>query len=392
MKINTKQLLLSILLLLPITTLLQGFFPAINRILFICVILLLLIVVLRKAYSKWEYLALIGFAVCVIVPTLMTQGPIESINLYFYYPFFILFCLYVAKDFNYFFDYCKNQHNYIKKVVFVWCLIVFISLFFKTSYKDGYFFSFTGNVFRSATAASFILALVLILSVTDKKCALFSVMPMLCIFTGGSRTYLAIDLAMMVVLLYIVVPSIKAFWRWLIPMGIVAVIVLFNSSIISKIVDTLTVSPDEFFQDPLVQFTSGRSIFWEAEVREFANLNFIRQWLGSGHNFVYDVNEQHMGVRIWAHNDFFHILLTHGILGLILYIYFFVKMFKTCTASLKLPWYINALLVFIWLFNAFFNMHYTYVCASASYPFILVAVSLTYKIKQERALLRGNAS
>lgn len=391
MKISSKQFLLSLLLFLPITTLLQAYVPIINRIFFFCVILLLVLIAMPSTYSKWEYLALIGIAVSVVVPIFMTRGAPESINLYFYFPFFVLFSLFVSKKFRYIFSFCENNHTYIKKIVTVWNLIVFISLFFDVSYVNGYFTSFTGNAFRSATAASFILSLVLILSIKDKKCALYSIVPMYCVFSGGSRTYLAIGLAIMAVLLYIITPSTKSFWRWLIPAGIVAVIILLNSNIIKKIIDTLTVSQDDFYKDPLRKFTSGRSVFWEADLREFFNNSFLRQLLGNGHNFVYDVNEQYFGARIWGHNDFINILLTHGYVGLICYLYFYIKMFRTCTTSLKLPWYINALLVFIWLFNAFFNMFYTYVCASASYPFILIAVSMAYQVKQERALLRGNA-
>ena len=62
----------------------------------------------------------------------------------------------------------------------------------------------------------------------------------------------------------------------------------------------------------------------------------------------------------------------------------FRLMFKKCVSNLKLPRFIKIIAIFIWFFNAFFNMFYTYVCASASYPFILFGISLFWENKIEK--------
>lgn len=40
---------------------------------------------------------------------------------------------------------------------------------------------------------------------------------------------------------------------------------------------------------------------------------------------------------------------------------------------------IKACAVITWRMNAFFNMHYTYFCATLAYPFILLAIHEYYK-------------
>ena len=97
----------------------------------------------------------------------------------------------------------------------------------------------------------------------------YAIIPMFCIFSGGSRTYLAVGLAICVAMYYIITPSRRFFWVSLIPIAVVFLAIILNSSIMDKIDSSLTVSSTEYYQDPLVKFTSGRSLFWLADIKAF---------------------------------------------------------------------------------------------------------------------------
>lgn len=385
MKINIKSSILNLIVLLPLTTLFQAYFPAINRLILVGVIGLLALSFLKYRYKKAEICIIILFIISLIWAFFVTDGVADNTNEYFYLLFFILYALFIVKNNEYFFDYCRANTKYIATIVLVWNLCVFVSLFMPSSYNQGYFYSFTGNVFRSATAATFVLALVLVIVIQNKKIAIFSIMPLFCLFSGGSRTYLVVGLAIALLILYMIAPSKRFFKMSVIPIGFVVAFILFRSSIMDKIIGSMTIASNEYYQDPLVKFTSGRSLFWSADIKAFFDGSIINQIWGYGFNYVYEVNQEAIHNRIWAHNDYLNILLNYGYVGLISYIYMFARMFGTCVKKLGIPKSLKFLMLFIWMFNAFFNMFYTYTCACASYPFILMAVSIFWEEKIHRS-------
>ena len=66
--------------------------------------------------------------------------------------------------------------------------------------------------------------------------------------------------------------------------------------------------------------------------------------------------------------------MNYGYIGLGCYVGVFWDMYKECTKVRGLPKWVNFSLIVIWAFNAFFNMFYTYICAVASYPFIVLGI------------------
>ena len=382
--INFNRVVMDVVMLLPITTLFQGIIPIINRILFFVLILSLAFIAFKKKKTTYEISILMLFSISYVAAFIFTEGPLDNENDIFYLLFFILFSDYVISGYEFIKRYLKSNYNYLKGIVIAWDFFVFISIFLKSSYEDGYFFSFTGNVFRSATAATFILGIAMILITKKRINIIYAIIPMFCIFSGGSRTYLAVGLAICVAMYYIITPSRRFFLVSLIPIAVVFLAIILNSSIMDKIDSSLTVSSTEYYQDPLVKFTSGRSLFWLADIRAFFSGNIINQILGYGYRFVYDINNKAIHNRIWAHNDYINILLCYGYIGLASYLLMFRLMFKKCVSNLKLPRFIKIIAILIWFFNAFFNMFYTYVCASASYPFILFGISLFWENKIEK--------
>lgn len=375
MKINQNKLVLNMVMFLPITTLLQGLVPIINRFLFFGIIIVLLYIFLSNKKSIYECLIMLCFFISYLISFFYTEWPLDNFNELFYLPFFMLISDYMINHYKYAQFYFKNNVHYLKTIVIVWNIIVVFSMFFSSSYDNGYFYSFTGNVFRSATSATFVLSLVMLL-LTRKSCyIIYAIIPMYCIFSGGSRTYLVVGLTICLSMYYMVAPTKKFFIMTLIPIFCILSIMVLKSSIMDKIDSTLTVSSLDYYQDPLIKFTSGRSLFWSADIRAFFSGNLFNQIFGYGYNFVYDTNKIAINNRIWAHNDFINIMMCYGFLGLISYIFMFNLLIKKFVSYFHLPRLAKYIAIFIWLFNAFFNMFYTYVCACASYPLILYAFS-----------------
>lgn len=383
-RVNLNKVVLDVILLLPLTVLFQSILPVINKVVFFLVIASLLYITIRSHHYVQETILFLAFVVVYCFSLITTDKVADNTNEYFYLLFFMLFSSYTINRHDYIKQYLLTHVLYIKRIVVLWDLCVIVSMFFKSSYRNGYFFSFTGNVFRSASAAIFILSLILILVNEKKSSIILAVVPLFCVFSGGSRTYLAVGLALAVAAYYMAAPSRRFFWMTIIPAALVVGMIVLNSSIMDKINSSLTVGANEFYQDPLIKFTSGRSLFWEADLKAFFAGDFINQLFGYGFNFVYDVNEVAIHNRIWAHNDYIGILLNYGYIGLLCYVLMFKKMFTACVSQYRFPFWMKLLLIFVWAFNAFFNMFYTYSCACASYPFVLFGVSLFWDNKMKK--------
>ena len=383
-RVNIDKVIMDAIILLPLTVLFQKYIPIINLVVFFLVISSLLYITIRNLRFCKETVLLIVFSGVYCFAIIVTGGVADNINEYFYLLFFMLYANYTVNRYDYIKKYLIGHTVYIKRVVILWNLSVIVSIFLQSSYKNGYFFSFTGSVFRSATAAIFILSLILILVNERKSNINFALVPLFCVFSGGSRTYLAIGLALAFFAYYIVAPNRRFFWMTIIPVSLVVMMLILNSSIMDKINSSLTVGSNEFYQDPLIKFTSGRSLFWHADLKAFFEGDIINQLFGYGFNFVYDVNEVAIFNRIWAHNDYIGILLNYGYVGLLCYILMFKNMFTACVSKYRLPFWMKLLLIFVWAFNAFFNMFYTYSCACASYPFVLFGVSLFWDDKMKK--------
>lgn len=380
-KINVRFLVIDMLLLLPITTLFQGVVPVINRALFAVVISTLLMILLQNKFTLKEIMVLFLFLLVYVSSFLITQEIAENVNEYFYLLFSISYYLFVVKNEGFLKTYCKERKNYILNIIRIWCVCLVVSMFFPSSYSGGFFSSFTGNVFRSTAAATFVLSLILMVLAYNKRYIIYAIFPMICILGGGARTYLFVGLAICLIMYYMVMPTKKAFWLFLIPASIIVLAVVFNSSIMDRIISSLVVPENAFYKDPIVRFTSGRSLFWVADMQAYWEGSLFNKLFGFGYNYVYDVNEVTINGRIWAHNDFINILLGYGLIGLVCYLTVFRRMFHAYTYGRGIPKWLKFVVWLVWFFNAFMNMFYTYACAAASYPFILLGLSLFWEEK-----------
>ena len=270
-------IVLNLIILLPITTLFQAKVPIINKTIFFILIILLSYSLFVSTYKKTTIAFVFGFSIVYMLSFFFTDGVADNPNEYFYMLFFILYANYIVIKGRNIISVINGNRQHIYRVILIWNVCVLVSMFFKSSYRDGYFFSFTGNVFRSATSALFVLSLLIFIVEYNKKTILLSILPLYCIFAGGSRTYLFVGIIVFIMIYYMIVPSEKFFLVSLIPMGIILLIIICNSSIMNKINESLIVSSTDYYKDPLVKFSSGRSIFWKADLMAFFQGSIFHQ-------------------------------------------------------------------------------------------------------------------
>ncbi|MBE5962333.1 MAG: O-antigen ligase family protein [Lachnospiraceae bacterium] len=382
-KTSLTSIVLDGLMILPVTTLLQGLIPSINKIIFTAVFIIMLLDLLANKIRLKDMLAICALCGLYIWAIIKTNGMPYVFNDLFYFAFFCIYTLFIVYRQKAFYTYLEVKKKYVLCVISIWSIIVLISLFSSTSYiKGGYFVSFSGNVFRLATASVYILSMVLLLVNSNKKYILYTILPMYCIFSGGSRTYLALSMVLFMMILYMVCGNRKVFVMISIPMIALLLIFLLNSNIMQKILETVQVQKSSTNEEFLRNFTSSRSVFWEADIKAYQAGNIFEKLFGYGFNHVYDVNVAAVHAKIYAHNDFINIALNFGMAGVVLYLIIFKKMYDVCKKNSKIKGVLNWGIIFIWLFNAMFNMFYTYFCSVAAYPFLVIGVSEFIKSRE----------
>lgn len=358
--------------LLPIATLFQGFsaLSLANKLLIAISVVLLFFsfFYLRMRIEIWfQLLSAVGLT---FIGMCFTQESLINSNMPVYFPFFVLLLTLSGEQPNLLRAQLRENVRWYRNICIIWCLLVVLSIPLSISYdQDGYFTSFTGNSFRTDPAALLILTY-LILLVRNNACQrplsfILSLIPLYCGLMGSSRTYFLIILLTYFIFLKYLIKDKKTFLFCLLMGFTVMVPVIFSSNIGQRIVNSLTDSSDGYY-GYWATLTSGRSRFWAHDIQRFFEMPFLKQLIGAGFNQVFLFNKE-LGTSIWAHNDFLNIVITNGYIGLISYliaVYTLFRMYKKNKMTYN-PWFF-VLMIMIWAFNAFFNMVYTYTCATVA--------------------------
>ena len=364
-----------------ITSIVNGAF--LNKILFAVLVAIYILLVFKYGISKRTAIILLLLVMNYFIALLATQmDKLGNTNMFFYYPFMIAYSCFIIDNRRNFIRSLSNNKKFILFIIRLWSVLVGISIFLPSSYyiKEGgayYFGSFVGEIFRLGPGAIYIMSLVLIsMSIYKrKKDFIYMLIPMYCFFMGSSRTYLISGICLFVIGWFWFVGNKKRFYLTIIPIGVVALIILWNSSIGDKIRFTLD---DSQYGDFWFRLTSSRSELWIRDLTGWASQEWPNKLFGCGIFYT----EQLTG--LWAHNDFIEILCSFGLIGVFEYCivqYILIKSFIKSTN--RVPKLLTLCVVMCWLFNAFFNMYYTYFCSLLSYPYVLIAASCFYLKSQE---------
>ena len=372
-------------MLFPITTLFSNYFDVINKILFAFVFFALIFI----GYRKINKAVLVTVVVLMIVysVTIFNTGMLPyNLNELFYFPFMILYLTYLNNHMSELKKYLISDKRYIISIINLWTALVLISFLLPSSYTvewggARYFGSFCQTVWRLAPTCVFIMALSIvgINLYKSKKFFIYSIVPFVAILAGGSRTYVVVALCLLLIAWYCMLNSKKKFVITCVPFLVIVFWILLNSSVMDKFSAT-TYSNSSYF-DLWGTITSGRSIFWAADLKSFVDSSFLTKLFGQGFNSIYEINYKAFGGKVWAHNDFIQCLISHGLIGLALYITVMIRIFRNLKKG-NANLFLCILVMVIWLFNAMFNMFYTYFCSILSFPILTIGI-LAMKTKKE---------
>lgn len=379
---NFHDLIFFVMILFPISTILQGLpiMGNINRflIVFLLVGATLLLFNLKKVKVKTTILIFLTFILTIISFCLLKGEKIYSINDILYFPSWIIIMLYSSIYYDEIKKRVVKNSTFIEKCLLIWNIIVLISFFFSSCYTNHwgegrYFQSFSNAEHRFAASCFFVVVLTFLQIILTKKKRyyLLFLIPAIGIYLSGARTYLGIFLVLIFGYIYRISKNKLKFIFLSLCMFFLFLLILRVTPMWDKMLSTTQV---ESFRDPLATFTNGRSVFWNIQLSAFHKLGFFNYIFGAGYNFVYNVS------NLWAHNDVINILLNFGYLGVFMYLYSYFNFIKTSSKidkNKKLGTIL--MIIFIWFINAMLNMVYTYMCATLCIPFISILLGGSYE-------------
>ena len=356
-----------------------GIFDVINKGIIGMLCLVILGLFFRKRQSRFAWLVLSLAALIHAVAFAFPVSSKEGIATYFTFAFWVLFWLYVANNGDEFLTAARSLISGLKGTLIVWTIVTLISFFIPSCYKIGwgggrYFTSFTTDSFEIAPVAMFMLALNILLYkfTKDKRFALqYSLVPLACVFAAGTRTYLIVVLVEFVLLLRLLIEKKRQFYFAFAICLVISSLLASATNIGLKFASATLNSND--MDSVLTVFTNGRNRFWAVDLEAYLQGNVFEKLFGHGFSYVYELNQNAIGMRLYAHNDFINILLNFGVSGLILYFAAFLPAIVGVRRDNGML--VALLLIAIWLFNAFFNMIYVYVAAVMALGVLSLATS-----------------
>mgnify|MGYP000070832079 CR=1 FL=1 len=376
---NINSIIMYIILFFPISSTLKVYLEPLNILFTICCFVMFILFYSLYGITKKETIfygyALIG----IIINCFICRLDFFNVNMVVYFPFFLMYIFYFVRNENEILNFIKDNKKYINFIIYFWSIMIFISLFFPSSYiyegQTKGFVSFVGTTFLLCPIAIYMFVLITIqfYLYKEKIYLLLLGMPSLCILLGTTRTYLIGLFCAWLVFIYINIKTKKLFVIIFLICVFLFIGIVFLSPIKDKFIEALN-RTNELGIDPLAAFTSGRSLFWSYDMEQILSNNWWNLLFGNGSNYLYDINKIEFHNPLWAHNDFIQILADYGIVGLIVYVYLIYYLIRKILKDINIKYTIIIILVFMWFFIAFFNMFYTYFCTMLAFPFYVLII------------------
>lgn len=384
-----KNLLLYIIFLFPLTSLIKTYLGPINMILTAISFALMCIVYIRNNIKLKNIILLLYIFLTFVINIYLWGFEYYNENMIFYFPFLILYFLFFVDNKEYIKNFITSHQKYLKLTIFIYSLIILITLLLPSCYvyegESRGFVSIAGTTFLLCPISIYMFVIICIMYIINRKkiYLILLMIPSISILMGTTRTYLVVLLCAWLIFLYAIIKNKRKFLPLMISLILLFLLIVIISPIKDKFITTME-RVENLGLDPLEAFTSGRSEFWAYDIKSIFNSDILYILFGHGVNYLFYLNEPVFNVALWAHNDYIQILSDYGILGLIIYIEMFVYLFKRLLSKDKKNTIIVCgICILMWVFNAFFNMFYTYFCACLSYPFYLLILENDTKNKFE---------
>ncbi len=332
-----------------------------------------------RSQPRWLYALLAVTGLLHAIAFGFPVSPSEGVATYLTFAFWVLFFSYLACNLRHVVKAVRRKESFLRWSLAAWEAVTLVSFFLPMCYETGwggarYFTSFTTDSFEIAPVAMLMLAVDIVLYRLDGRAGralALAAVPLACVFAAGTRTYLVVVVLELLLLLRLVVRG-RGAYAALAVATVAACAALAGVTNIGAKFESATFDTDDAGVF-LEVFTNGRSRFWAVDIEAFLEGTPFEVAFGHGFSYVYDVNQQMVGARLYAHNDFINILLNFGVAGVAVYLAAFVPLARKVGACAG--GFVCLLFVLMWLFNAFFNMLYVYVAAVVGMGLIVVALS-----------------
>lgn len=378
MCIDLNSLLIKLIMLTPISMLIQRQFDAVNKLVVgLIFVLLVFCNLLNKHIRKNTFILMLFGCLIFVYSFINVDRQYFSINMLFYYPIWILYLCYSVDCHDNLWNAFYKNKSFIRLIIWLWSILVVISFFLPSSYNAGEFQSFTTGNFRFAPTVFFMSVIIWAYAgyFNKKKYMYFMIIPFVAMIATGSRTYTIILLILISLAFYSFFKNKKNFIVMMIPCMLLVINVLYDSAFTEKFSRAMG---NQYVSDPLAALTSNRSVFWLGEIKMFLHAGIIEKLLGGGLTASYVKNVKITGQAIWAHNDFLEMINAHGLLGLIVYTACFFKYYKFAKKIHKYKKSSSMVFILCCFLNAFFNGLYVYTTATLAIPFFGYAVTVDY--------------
>ena len=165
---------------------------------------------------------------------------------------------------------------------------------------------------------------------------------------------------------------------------IMTIFVLVAGSIVlmenSKAVKMRFEDKNRYVKNQDVGLGSGRLDYWKAAVVNWANDEDIVIFIGLGYTYGIDKMEKSVGMRIFAHNDFFQVLQQEGLIGFIIFISSLIALYKYMKRYNSSKYYRNSMAIFIGMI--------TMISFQGSFYFTIVFFLAIYMVLQKQEYLQ----
>lgn len=375
-----NDVLLYAILQFPLSSMMKVYIGPLNQLISAICFAIFVCLLFKGRLSKIEPCLFLYVVYIIAYNCVACRMDFYNKNMLIYLPFLILFYMFCVRNQEYMIGFIFEHKRYIDYILGIWCAIVLISFVFPSSYtyegETRGFVSFAGTTFLLAPISLYVFALLCIQFQMYRKriYVVAMIIPSLCILLGTTRTYLVGLLCAWLIFLYLNIKD-KNMYFFILVIGVVVFVgIVLVSPIKYKFIDTF--SRTELGLDPLEAFTSGRSLFWVYDMEDYFNRNIIQKIFGTNINYLFYLNLPRFHVALWAHNDYIQILSDYGLVGIFVYIYMIKYLFTGTLKGTKTNKWAIFVLIILWAFIAFFNMFYTYFCATLSLPFFLISLKL----------------
>lgn len=386
--VSIRKCVLLLILLFPVTSILKVYIGPLNLIVTTMTVLFIMAYYLRRGVNGREVFLLVYIFLIVASNCIQYRMHFYNSNMLLYFPFYIIYYLFIGKNWGNIIEQLRKHRVFIDRILYVWNFMVALSFFIPSCYtyegEDRGFVSFAGTTFLLCPIAIFVFVLLAYQYILyrRKKYICLMVVPSLCVLLGTTRTYLVVLLCAWAIFLYAILKNKKHFFGVLILFAAVAIVIVAISPIKDKFI-TAAGRTETTGQDFWYGFTSGRSIFWAYDMNAIMHNSLDKILFGNGINYLFYLNEPVFKVALWAHNDYIQILSDYGLLGLFIYVYMIYYVVRNILEGIKPSRILMCCLIMLWAFNAFFNMFYTYFCATLSFPFFVILVRIGTTIRLE---------